>query len=107
MDNTYTIITTISVILALIASVYGIYSNKKKNTNMDTTEAAQNGKSIGTILSDLGYIKSSLDDIKRKQSENDKQVLSIIKDVTELTAFKKNTEDRLSKIEDDIKDLNK
>ena len=52
--------TTISLIVGIAGIIFGIvtlFRNKKQ----DDTEA---GKSSGTILSDIGYIKAGIDDIK-------------------------------------------
>lgn len=102
-----TIIAFISAVAAICGTIYGIYSNKKKNTNMDTTEAEANGRNIGTILTELGYIKSSVDDIKNHQKETDKQYLDLFKTITDLESFKKTTETRLDKIEENIDELKK
>ena len=38
-----------------------------------TTSAKSEGKQDGTILSELGYLKSSMDDIKLRLSDQDKR----------------------------------
>ena len=105
--DTSVVITTISVLVAIAASIYGIYSNKKKNTNMDVTEATENGRNIGTVLTELGYIKSSVDDIKTQQRTMDEKILGVVKDIVGLNEFKRTTEDRLTRLESDVRELNK
>jgi hypothetical protein len=64
-------------ILAIVTFVFG-----------RTTASREDGKQDGTILSELGYLKSSTDDIKRrldKQDERDRDYISRLTCVEEST----------------------
>ena len=74
--------TTLEIVLSILggcgvlASIYfGVKAYRRNNRQDDTGE----GHSKGVILTEIGYIKSGIDDIKREQScqrENYVQVVS-------------------------------
>ena len=55
----------IGVCAALCGIIFG-YMGFRRNSNKDIIEEA---KAQGVLLTDIGYIKSGVDDIKRKQEE--------------------------------------
>lgn len=67
------IIALLGSLIAILGTCYGIYTNKKKNDK----EEMDNGRELGSICSDLGYIKSGIDDIKRKQDIEERDIASL------------------------------
>ena len=49
-----------------------------------TTASKADGKQEGQILTELGYIKSGVDDMKRKMEQTDKHYMNLEKRVTAL-----------------------
>ncbi len=82
----------VSVLGGIAGVVFGVvtaFRNKKKDD-----EAV--GKQDGIVLTELGYIKSSVDDIKRKQDKQDDQT---VKFLTELTAVQESTKQAHKRID--------
>lgn len=90
-----TIITAISIAGTLAAIVFGVMAILRANKN----EHSSTGERQGTVLTELGYIKSGIDDIKRKQERTDEQVLSLITRVTAVEASSKQAHKRIDRIE--------
>lgn len=90
-----TFVTVISVIAAICGVVYGAttYSRNKKKDN------AEDGKESGVILTELGYIKSGVDDLKRKQDKQDEQMLRFLRDLTAVEESSKQAHKRLDALE--------
>ena len=49
-----------------------------------TTAAKNSGKEYGVMLTEIGYIKSGVDDMKRKMEQTDKHYLDLERRVTSL-----------------------
>ena len=58
----------------LIFGIITAVRNKK-------TDDAKEGKEGGIVLTELGYIKSGIDDIKHKQEEQEKQNLDFVNNI--------------------------
>ena len=56
------------------AIVFGYIAYQRNNKNDDTAE----GKKDGVLLTEIGYIKSGVDDIKRKQEKEDERHLKVV-----------------------------
>lgn len=89
-------------IVGICGGAYGLYTNKKRNASSDRTEYTQEGRQDGAILTELGYIKSSVDDIKRKQDQQDMRHLELVQKIAGYDEFKSTTERRLDTIEDEL-----
>ena len=63
-----TMLTVISVVSTVCAIVFG-YAAFNRNRRKDEED---DGKATGTILTELGYIKSGIDDVKAEQREQRK-----------------------------------
>lgn len=92
------ILGTISVVVS-VASICGVICalvvasrNKKKD---DKSE----GKQDGIILTELGYIKSGVDDIKTKQCEQEKRNLDFVRELTAVKESAKQAHKRIDKLE--------
>lgn len=66
------------------AIIFGYIAFLRNKKNDDKSEAKQNG----VVLTELGYIKSGVDDIKRKQDKQEQQHIEVI---TRLTAVEEST----------------
>lgn len=51
-----------------------------------TSAAKQRGERDGTILTEIGYIKSNTDEIKRRMDEQDKRYVDVITRLTKVEA---------------------
>lgn len=66
-------------ILGTVSSiVLGFIALRRNTKTYDSNE----GRQTGTMLSDIGYIKSGVDDIKRKQENQESYNLQIMQEIT-------------------------
>lgn len=87
--------TIISVAAAVCGIVFGFaifFRNKR-------TDDTQDGKKDGVVLTELGYIKSGVDDIKRKQEKQEQQHIEVISRLTAVEASAKQAHKRIDTIE--------
>ena len=89
------IVTGISVLAAIAGMVFGA-TNARRNQKKDD---AEDGKEAGVILTELGYIKSSVDDIKRKQDRQEEQTMKFLADLTAVQESAKQAHKRIDAIE--------
>lgn len=66
--------------------------NKKKDDTEDGAQSAQ-------VLTEIGYIKSGIDDIKRKQEKQDAQHIDVITRITAVEASTKQAHKRMDLFE--------
>lgn len=90
-----TIITLISSAAAVCGIVFGAttYARNKRNDNRED----------GNLMAEIGYIKSGVDDIKRKQEKADQQHLEVITRLTAVEASAKQAHHRLDRMEGAMK----
>lgn len=89
-------VTLISIIAAIAGVVFGI-TTLARNRKQDSTEA---GERTGEILSELGYIKSGVDDVKRKQEKSDETIMGFLKDLTAVQESTKQAHKRIDGLEE-------
>lgn len=92
-------ITTLSIILGLVGTACAIafgYATWKRNNKADDTTA---GEKNATVLTEIGYIKSGIDDIKRKQDKQDEQYLTTVARLTAVEASAKQAHKRIDRLE--------
>jgi len=92
---TETVLSIISVLGTVAAIVFG-YLAFSRNKEADTKDA---GKLDGTMLSDIGYIKSGVDDIKREQREQRAWNEKMIERVSAVEQSAKQAHHRLDRLE--------
>lgn len=95
MDNTMLV-----AVIGLISTLCGIwfgYSGYKRSERKDNQ---QEGKESAILLSDIGYIKSGIDDLKRKQEKSDERHIEIITRLTSVEASSKQAHKRIDEILD-------
>lgn len=63
----------------------------------------EDGSTKGTILTEIGYIKSGVDDIKRHQEKQDDQYLDLRQRVTKVEASATQAHKRIDSIEETCK----
>lgn len=72
----------------------------RRNTKSDDTEA---GKQSGVVLTEIGYIKAGVDDIKRKQDRQDEQHIEIVERLSAVESSAKQAHHRIDTIEHQLK----
>ncbi len=84
-----------SILFGIGGLVFGIISAVRNKKTDDTKEA----KEDGIILTELGYIKSGVDDIKHKQEEQEKRNIDFVRHLTAVEESAKQAHKRLDKLE--------
>jgi len=95
MQDGQIILTALSVISTVCAIFFGYMAfnrNRKKDENDD-------GASKGTMLTEIGYIKGGIDDIKAEQREQRKTNTEFVTRLTAVEASAKQAHKRLDHIE--------
>ena len=92
------ILSAISVISGVCALVFG-YIALVRNRASDTTKEA---KSDATILTELGYIKGGIDDVKAEQREQRKTNTDFVGRLVSVEASAKQAHKRIDHIEQQI-----
>ena len=77
------------------ATIFG-YAAFRRNRKSDM---AANGKQSGILFTELGYIKSGVDDIKRKQERQDQQHIEVVSRLTAVESAAKQAHKRIDVIE--------
>ena len=98
MSDFTTIAAAVSIVGGIAGIIYGFVSysrNRKKDDSED-------GKQDGVILTELGYIKSGVDDLKRKQDKQDESMIQILRDLTSVQESAKQAHKRIDVIEERI-----
>jgi hypothetical protein len=83
----------ISPVCAIVFGYVAFYRNRKKD---DTDE----GKSTGAIMTELGYIKGGIDDVKAEQREQRKTNTEFVSRLTAVEQSAKQAHKRLDHIEE-------
>ncbi len=99
-ENLTAIMTTLSIISTICAVLFG-YVAFNRNRKKDETEE---GRNRGAVLTEMGYIKSGIDDIKRKQErqeeKQEEQYIKITERLTGVEASAKQAHKRLDDLVD-------
>lgn len=97
--TTADIVSLISILAAVAGVVFGVVTIVRNRKKDDTDE----GRQTGAILTELGYIKSGVDDVKRRQEKQDEQTLVFLKDLTAVQESAKQAHHRIDGLEERIK----
>jgi len=92
-------IAILSTVLGVLGSICAIafgYATFKRNRKADDESE---GKESGTMLTEIGYIKAGIDDIKRKQEKQDERHVEIITRVTAVEQSAKQAHRRIDRLE--------
>ncbi len=82
----------IGTILGIVLSYVAFLRNTKKDSERD-------GRETGQVLTELGYIKSGVDDLKAEQRRQQETNLELITRLTSVEASAKQAHKRLDRIE--------
>lgn len=85
----------IGIIVGIGGFIFGLVTFFRNKKSDDASE----GRKDGTILTELGYIKSGVDDIKRKQEKQDEQNLKFAERLSSVEASAKQAHKRLDAME--------
>lgn len=91
-------VTLISIIGGIAGIVFGIITYARNRRQDNTSEGQRNGE----IMAELGYIKSGVDDVKRKQERSDETIIGFLRDLTAVQESAKQAHKRIDKLEDRI-----
>ena len=86
----------VSVLGGIAGVIFGVATNRKKKDD------EEDGRQTGVVLTELGYIKSSVDDIKRKQDKQDEQTINFLRELTEVKESAKQAHKRIDTLEERI-----
>ena len=96
----YDVIIAVLGIMATCSSIIFGYKAFRRN---DRHDAAESSKNSATVLTELGYIKSGIDDLKRKMDKHDEQITEIGKQLATIEASVKQAHKRIDRLEQDVK----
>lgn len=83
--------------ISSIAFAYIGYRNGLKKESCDS------GKSSGTLMSDVGYIKAGVDDLKRKQETSEERHFALVERVKGVEESAKQAHLRIDRVEGELK----
>lgn len=88
----------VSILGGLAGIVFGVVAILRNRKQDDTAD----GKESGVILTELGYIKAGVDDVKRKQERQDESMTGFLRDLTEVRESTKSAHKRIDSLEERI-----
>ncbi len=88
------VITLISVVGTVCGITFG-YVGYRKGIQKDSAES---GKSSGTLMSDIGYIKAGIDDLKHKQESAELRHFALVERVTKVEESTKQAHKRIDEM---------
>lgn len=89
----------IALLISIISVAFVIYSTISNIRRAAKHDEQKEAKQDGVVLTELGYIKSGVDDIKRKQEKQEQQNLEFMSRLTAVEASSKQAHKRLDIIE--------
>lgn len=84
-------ITVASVFCSILFAYLAFVRNKRQDDERE-------GQHSGTMLTEIGYIKSGIDDIKKKQEKQDEQHIEIVSRLCAVEASAKQAHHRIDSI---------
>lgn len=82
--------------LSSIAFAYIGYRNGLKK------ECSDSGKTSGTLMSDVGYIKAGVDDLKRKQETSEERHFALVERVKGVEESAKQAHHRINELREEM-----
>ena len=95
MTDVAILTTVIGAVGGLCAIAFG-YATYKRNRKADDSK---DGKETGTLFTEIGYIKSGIDDIKRKQEKQDERYTQMVERLSAVEASTKQAHKRIDRID--------
>ena len=90
--------TVLGICGTVCAIVFGYIAFRRNNKNDDTAE----GKKDGVLLTEIGYIKSGVDDIKRKQEKEDERHLKVVERLSAVESSAKQAHHRIDELQNKL-----
>ena len=87
------------VYLGVCGTVFGIYNIVQSRKRTHEQDCRDDGRESGAILTEIGYVKSGVDDIKRKQGEQEKQHIKVIRQLTAVESSTRQAHHRIDRLE--------
>ena len=87
MDAT-AVIALIGTIIGIAGTIFGISANVRNRDRVTSKDGEDSGREIGKILTDLGYIKLTVDEIKTKVNNQETKYIELVAKVTLLESFR-------------------
>ena len=88
------ILSVLSALGIVFSILFGYIAYKRRDKCDNETE----GKKDGVLLTEIGYIKSGVDDIKRKQEKQDEQYVDVVTRLTAVEASVKEAHHRIDTV---------
>lgn len=89
--NTGAIVAIVAGIAGVLFGIVTLFRNKKQDDD-------KQGRESGTILSDIGYIKAGVDDIKTEQKEQRKTNIELVSRLTAVEESAKQAHKRIDEL---------
>ena len=90
---------SIVTIISIIGGICGVYFGFRNSKRQSDTETKEEGKQSATLFSDIGYIKSGIDDLKRKQEKMEDWYITLNSRVTAVEESAKQAHKRIDCME--------
>ena len=86
---------TTEAIIGIFVGIAGVIFGAVTFFRNKKSDDAESGKKDGIVLTELGYIKSGVDDIKRKQEQQDERYTGVVSRLTAVEASAKQAHKRI------------
>lgn len=95
----------VGTIIGVIGSALAIYWGVRSNRRTITVDSEDDGREMGEILTKLGYIQVTVDEIKQKVNTQEERHLSTIQKIAALEAFKELISKRVEELEKQLNSI--
>ncbi|MPM22554.1 hypothetical protein SDC9_69011 [bioreactor metagenome] len=85
--------------LGILAAVCAILFGYAAFARARKSDESGEGRAAGTMLTEIGYIKAGVDDIKRKQDKQDERYLETVSRLTAVEQSSKQAHKRIDRLE--------
>lgn len=92
----------LTVVISIACTVLGAAIGFATFRKIREKDAEEEGKADGVVLTEIGYIKAGIDDIKRKQDRQDELYIKIAERLTAVEASVKQAHHRIDRLEGKI-----
>ena len=90
------------IILSIVSTLCAIYFGYKAFNRNRKQDDNEEGRAAGTMLSDIGYIKSGVDDLKGELKEQRKTNIEVVARITAVEESAKQAHKRIDEIKSAI-----
>ena len=96
------VFTTVIGVCGTVAAIVFAYIAFKRNNKADDTA---DGKKDGVLMTEIGYIKSGVDDIKRKQERDDDRYVDVAGRLSAVEQSAKQAHHRIDTIREELQNM--